>query len=28
VAGAPLIGVTLPVAVLLPYLQACSLPGM
>ena len=28
VAGAPLIGVAVPVALLLPYLQACSLPGM
>ena len=28
VAGAPLIGVAAPVALLLPYLQACSLPGM
>ena len=28
VAGAPLIGVVAPVALLLPYLQACSLPGM
>jgi len=28
VAAAPLIGVALPAALLLPYLQACSLPGM
>jgi len=28
VAGAPMMGVALPVALLLPYLQACSLPGM